>query len=121
LLCESEGTEREGKKKRNQKLKYMKKTEVIKQSEIGLEVIKYDFMVGEYTITGFPKRAMTIKEFDSAYDFEEYVIAKVNCKGITFDSESCQFFAYAKTKARAVSFLNAIDKQFAKIREVVNG
>lgn len=96
-------------------------TKKIQQSEIGLEVIKYDFMEGEYSITGYPKRQMTIREFDSAYDFEDYIKEKVNCKGITFDSESCQFFAYAKTKARAISFLNAIDKQFAKIREVVNG
>ena len=99
----------------------MKQTEVIQKSVIGLEVIKYDFMVGEYTITGFPRKAMTIKEFDSAYDFEDYIKAKINCNGITFDSESCQFFAYAKTKARAVSFLDAIDKQFAKIRKVVIG
>lgn len=96
-------------------------TKTIQKSELGLEVIKYDFMDGEYTITGNAKRSMTIREFDSAYDFEDYIKEKVNCKGITFDSESCQFFAYAKTKARAVSFLNAIDKHFAKIREVVNG
>jgi hypothetical protein len=101
LHRESEGTEREGKKKET-------KTQ------------KYDFMDGEYTITGYPNREKTIKEFDSAYDFEDYIRRKVNCKGISFDSESCQFFAYAKSKARALSFLKAIEKQFQKIREVLD-
>ena len=95
-------------------------TKEIQKSEIGLVVVKYDFMDGEYTITGYPNREKTIKEFDSAYDFEDYIKNKVNCKGISFDSESCQFFAYAKSEARALSFLKAIEKQFQKIREVLD-
>lgn len=89
-------------------------------SEIGLGVWKGDWDGAEWTITGNPKQDMTIKQFESAYDFEEYVQNKIKCDGITFDSEYCQFFAYAKTKQRAVSFAKAIDKYFAKIRELVN-
>jgi len=89
-------------------------------SEIGIEVWKGDWADAEWTITGYPKSSMTIKQFDSAYDFEEYIQKKVNCDNITFDSESCQFFAYAKTKQRATSFIKAIDKHFIKVRELVN-
>lgn len=89
-------------------------------SEIGLGVWKGDWADAEWTITGNPKQDMTIKQFESAYDFEEYVQKKVDCSGITFDSEYCQFFAYAKTKQRATSFAKAIDKHFAKVRELVN-
>ena len=89
-------------------------------SEIGIEVWKGDWADAEWTITGYPRQNMTIKQFDSAYDFEEYIQKKIDCSSITFDSESCQFFAYAKTKQRATSFAKAIDKHFAKIRELVN-
>jgi hypothetical protein len=89
-------------------------------SEIGIEVWKGDWADAEWTITGYPKQSMTIKQFDSAYDFEEYIQKKVNCNNITFDSESSQFFAYAKTKQRATSFAKAIDKHFSKVREIVN-
>ena len=95
-----------------------KETKVIYTSPLGLEVIKFGWDKN-YTITGNAKREMTIKEFDSAYDFEEYIQEKINCKSITFDSEYCQFFAYAKTKQRALSFIQAIEKQFEKVREVV--
>jgi len=96
----------------------MKTTKTIYESPIGLSVIKFDFEDG-YTITGNAKRKMTIKEFDSAYDFEEYIQEKINCKAIDFDSEYSQFFAYAKTKAQAVRFVKAIEKYFEKVREMV--
>jgi hypothetical protein len=86
-------------------------------SPIGIEVWKGDWEGAEWTITGFPKSEYTIRQFDTAYDFEDHIKDKINCSGITFDSEMCQFFAYAKTKAKAVSFAKAIDKHFAKIRE----
>ena len=89
-------------------------------SEIGLGVWKDDWVGAEWTITGNPKQDMTIKQFESAYDFEEYIQKKVNCSNITFDSEYCQFFAYAKTKQRATSFAKAIDKHFIKVRELAN-
>ena len=85
-------------------------------SPIGLEVSKGDWDDSEWTITGNARKELTIKEFDSAYEFEEFVQEKINCKDITFDSESCQFFAYAKTKARAVKFAKDIDKYFEKVR-----
>lgn len=93
-------------------------TKTIYDSPLGLSIIKFDWSK-DYTITGNAKREMTIKEFDSAYDFEEYIQEKINCKAIVFDSESCQFFAYAKTKAQAIRFVKAIEKQFEKIREIV--
>jgi hypothetical protein len=87
--------------------------------ELGLEVYKGDWEGAEWTISGNARRAMTVKEFDSAYDFQEFVQEKINCKGVSFDSEYCQFFAYAKTKARAIKFANDIDKYFAKVRSLL--
>jgi hypothetical protein len=87
--------------------------------ELGLEVSKGDWEGSQWTITGNPKSSMTVKEFESAYDFEEFVEEKINCKGIEFDSEYCQFFAYAKTKARATKFANDIDAYFAKVRKML--
>ena len=66
--------------------------------ELGLEVYRLEGYK-EWTISGNAKRAMTVKEFDSAYDFQDFVKEKINCKGISFDSEFYQFFAYAPTKA----------------------
>jgi len=62
---------------------------------------------------------MTVKEFDSAYDFEDFIKEKINCKGIDFDCEFCEFFAYAKTKARAIKFAKDIDAYFAKVRAML--
>jgi hypothetical protein len=91
---------------------------VFYQSPIGLEVNQCE---GDknFTITGNARKSMTVKEFDSAYDFEEFIQEKINCKGIDFDSESCQFFAYAKTKAKAVNFVKAIENHFSKVREML--
>jgi len=84
--------------------------------EIGLTIYKGDWDGAKWTITGFPFQSMTIKEFESAYDFEEFLQKHINCKGIEFDSEFCQFFAYAKTKASAIAFGKRIEKYFEKIR-----
>lgn len=89
-------------------------------SPIGLEVSKGDWEGAEWTITGYPKRGLIPMEFDSAYEFEEFIQRKVSCKAIIFDSESCQFFAYAKTKVQAVRFAKAIEKYFEKVRETMN-
>jgi len=86
--------------------------------ELGLEVYRLEGYK-EWTISGNAKRAMTVKEFDSAYDFEDFVKEKINCKGIDFDSEFCGFFAYAKTKARAIKFAKDIDGYFAKVRAML--
>ena len=56
--------------------------------------------------------------YESAYDFEECVRRNVNCKGIEFDSEYCQFFAYAKTRARLESFAKQIAKHYEKAKKI---
>jgi hypothetical protein len=88
-------------------------------SSIGLSLFKGDWDGAEWTICGYPKRGLIPKEFDSAYDFEEFIQTKVNCKGISFDSESCEFFAYAKTKARAEKFLKDVEKYFQTVRDKI--
>jgi hypothetical protein len=87
--------------------------------EIGLTIYKGDWEGAQWTITGNPKRDKTIKEFESAYDFEDFIKEKINCNGIEFDSEFCQFFAYAKTKASAIAFGKRIDKYFEKVRKML--
>jgi hypothetical protein len=86
--------------------------------EIGLTVYKNSGDSG-WAITGNPKRDLTVKEFDSAYDFEEFIQTRINCNGVEFDSEFCQFFAYTKTNARAIKFAKDIEKYFAKVREML--
>jgi hypothetical protein len=86
---------------------------------VGLTIYKGDWEGAEWTITGNPKKEMTIKEFDSGYDFEDFIQDKINCKGIEFDSELSQFFAYAKTKQNAVAFGKRIDKYFEKVRKML--
>jgi hypothetical protein len=83
---------------------------------IGLSVSKGNWDGAQWTITGYPKRSLTVKEFESAYDFEEFVRNRIDCRGIDFDSEYCQFFAYAKTEKRALKFAQDIDQHFAKVR-----
>lgn len=83
---------------------------------IGLTIYKGDWEGAQWTITGTPKKSMTIREFDSAYDFEEFIQKNIPCKSIEFDSEYCQFYAYAKTKATALAFGKRIEKYFEKIR-----
>lgn len=94
-------------------------TREIYTSPIGLKIYDdkkdYDY----FTITGNPKQSETIIEFESAYEFEELIQDKVNCKGIEFDSEFCQFFAYAKTKAQALAFVNRIEKHFEKAKKML--
>lgn len=89
------------------------------KSPIGLIVYKGDWQGAQWTITGNPKSSMTVKEFESAYDFEEFVQEKINCKDIEFDSEFCQFFAYAKTEKRALKFLSDIEQYFKKVRDLL--
>lgn len=91
-----------------------------KKSSIGLEVWKGEWEGAEWTITGYPQKKFCIREFDSAYDFEDFIKEKINCKSITFDSEFCQFFAYAKTRARAEKFLCDIEKYFEKVSNLLS-
>jgi hypothetical protein len=88
--------------------------------DIGLTVYKGDWDGAKWTITGLAKPKYTVIEFDGAYEFEELIQAKIPCKGIEFDSEYCQFFAYAKTKQSALAFVKRIEKHFAKVRNLLN-
>ena len=49
---------------------------------------KGDWEGAQWTITGNPKQSMTIKEFESAYDFEDFLKEHINCNGIEFDFQS---------------------------------
>jgi hypothetical protein len=93
--------------------------EIALKLELGLEVFKGSWEGSQWTITGKPKSSMTVKKFECSYDFEEFLQEKINCKEIEFDSEYCQFFAYADTKARAIKFANDIDAYFAKVRKML--
>jgi len=89
--------------------------QVAYKSPLGLEVCKGDWEGAEWTITGNIKGKYQPRTFQSAYDFEEWVQRNIRCTNIIFDSEYCQFFAYAMTKRRAVGFLKAIEKKIGKI------
>jgi hypothetical protein len=86
------------------------------KTNIGLDIYKGDYEGAQWSITGFPKDEQIARHFESAYDFEDCVKRNVNCSGIEFDSEYSQFFAYAKTKARLVSFAKQIEKHFEKAK-----
>lgn len=73
-----------------------------------------------YTITGNITREYCFKEYSSNYDVEKHLQKHVNCKGIEFDSEYSQFFAYAKTEKRAVRFCDDIQSFFDKIKKLVD-
>jgi len=89
------------------------------KSSIGLSVSKGDWEGAQWTITGNARKSMTVREFDSTYDFEEFLESKIDSEGIEFDSESGQFFAYAETEERAIRFLNEIEQYFKKVRDLL--
>ena len=84
----------------------------------GFQVYKYEDDK-EFTITGNLKTEYCFKKYESNYDVEEHIQEHVDCKGIDFDSEFCQFFAYAKTEKRAVQFCDDIQAFLHKVRELV--
>lgn len=90
-----------------------------KDFPIGFTVSKYKGDE-DYTITGNILKEFRFRDFDGNYDVEEYIQKHINCKGITFDSEFCQFFAYAKTEKRAVRFCEDIEAWFDKIKKLVD-
>jgi hypothetical protein len=89
-----------------------------KNFPFGFEVNKFE---GDknYTITGNLRKEYRFKEYGSNYDVEKHIQDHVNCDGIDFDSETCQFFAYAKTEERAVQFCEDIQTWFNNIKELV--
>ena len=88
--------------------------------EIGFEIFKLEESIEEYTITGYPAKQYRFRDFESAYDLEEYIRKHVDCSGITFDSEYCQFFAYTKTLDRAKQFVEDITAWIVKVKELVS-
>ncbi len=87
--------------------------------ESGLIVYKGDWAGSQWTITGNMRKSFTVKEFESAYDFEEFIKAKIDCRGIEFDSEFCQFFAYTETRERAIKFARDCEAYFSQIRKLL--
>jgi len=87
---------------------------------IGFTIFKLDEDKEEYTVTGFLAKEYRFREFDGAYDLEEYIQKHIDCSGIDFDSEYCQFFAYTKTIERAKQFVDDITAWVTKIKELVS-
>ena len=87
---------------------------------IGLTIFKLDEDKEEYTITGNLAKEYRFREFDGAYDLEEYIQKHIDCSGIDFDSEYCQFFAYVKTIDRAKQFVDDITAWIIKVKELVS-
>jgi hypothetical protein len=87
---------------------------------IGLTIFKLDEDKEEYTITGNLAKEYRFREFDGAYDLEEYIQKHIDCSGIDFDSEYCQFFAYTKTIDRAKQFVDDITAWVNKVRELIS-
>jgi len=87
---------------------------------IGLTIFKLDEDKEEYTITGNLAKEYRFREFDGAYDLEEYIQKHIDCSGIDFDSEYCQFFAYTKTIDRAKQFVDDITAWIIKVKELVS-
>jgi len=85
---------------------------------IGLSVSKYEGDL-DYTITGNLAKEYRIRDFDGAYDFEDYIKKHVNCEGIRFDSEYSQFFAYARSEKRAKKFAQDVNDWFDKIKDLI--
>jgi hypothetical protein len=89
-----------------------------KEFPIGLCVSKFDGDK-DYTITGMLAREYRFRDFDGAYDFETYIQKHIDCKGIDFDSEYSQFFAYTKTKERAERFCVEAQEWFEGIKKLM--
>jgi hypothetical protein len=87
---------------------------------IGLTIFKLDEDIEQYTVTGTISEQYRFRDFDSAYDIEEYIRKHVDCEGMDFDSEYCQFFAYSKTLDRAKKFVEDITAWFEKVKELVD-
>ena len=87
-----------------------------KKYPFGFIVYKSDV---DYTITGNLAKEYCFRDFNGNYEVEEYFQNHVDCEGIDFDSEYCQFFAYSKTEERAVKFCDEIQALFDNIKKLV--
>jgi len=87
---------------------------------IGFTIFKLEESKEEYTITGKIAKAYRFRDFESAYDLEEYINKHIDCTGVVFDSEYCQFWAYTKTVDRAKKFIEDITSRALKIKEMID-
>jgi hypothetical protein len=87
---------------------------------IGFTIFKLDEDKEEYTITGNLAKEYRFRDFDGAYDLEEYIQKHIDCSDIDFDSEYCQFFAYTKTVERAKQFVEDITAWMDKVKELIS-
>jgi len=87
---------------------------------IGFTIFKLEEDKEEYTITGNLAKEYRFRDFDGAYDLEEYIQKHIDCSGIDFDSEYCQFFAYTKTVERAKQFVENITAWMNKVKELIS-
>lgn len=72
-----------------------------------------------FTITGSLLKEYRFREFDGNYDVEEYLQKHIDCEGVEFDSEYCQFFAYTSTEERAVRFCDEVQAFLDKVKNLV--
>ena len=86
---------------------------------VGFSIFQLD-AGGTYMITGNIAKAYRFRDFDSAYDLQEYIEKHIDCSDIDFDSEYCQFWAYSKTLDRAKQFVDDITAWVTKVKELVN-
>jgi hypothetical protein len=87
---------------------------------VGFTIFKLDEDEEEYTITGFLAKEYRFRDFDSVCDLEEYIQKHIDCSDISFDSEYCAFYAYAKTLDRAKQFVEDITTWVVKVKELVD-
>jgi hypothetical protein len=87
---------------------------------VGFTIFKLDEDREEYTVTGTIAKEYRFRDFESAYDIEEYIRKHIDCSDISFDSEYCQFFAYTKTVDRAKQFVEDITARALKIKEMID-
>jgi len=87
---------------------------------IGFTIYKLEENKEQYTITGFISKEYRFRDFDGAYDFEEYIKKHIDCSDIDFDSEYSQFFAYTNTVERAKKFVEDITAWVIKVKELID-
>ena len=87
---------------------------------VGFMIYKLEEDKEEYTVTGTIAKEYRFRDFESAYDVEEYIRKHIDCSDIVFDSEYCQFWAYTKTVDRAKKFVEDITARALKIKEMID-
>ena len=73
-----------------------------------------------WSLTGSPKPEYRFRDYERAYDVEDHLKEKVGSpENITWDSESCQMWAYFPDKRSAVGYLKKIEKYLDSVKELV--